>query len=132
MGAHCWRPASASPTSNHWASSVCHSFVELRQLCTGLLGGPGASGNACSSFLPCAPCLPSRLQLPPPSPQRPEGRTLAGRDVPTSAQFGCFLSQGPSCSCTAEGAEAWGGVQAGPRCCLAGLGVAPKLEGQAE
>lgn len=33
--------------------------MELRQLCIGLLQSLGASGNACSSFPPCPPCLPS-------------------------------------------------------------------------
>lgn len=110
--------------------------MELRQLCLGLLQSLGASGNACASFLPCPPCC---LPLPPvASSQHWEARgqeatapaSQQGLAVPGTASAGVEVVP-----CASGKAEAWGqgGEEGGPglRCCLAGLGVAPKLEGQA-
>lgn len=82
---------------------------------------------SCLDPMPALPCL----LLPPPSPRRPEARRLwlcwpAERAVLSGCfNWGSQLFLG----CREEGG---GGGGPGLRCSLAGLGVAPKLEGQAQ
>lgn len=76
-----------------------------------LLGSLGASGNACSSFLPPSPCLPPTP--PPPSPERPEGKSASScHRNGTHCSLGPF-SREPGRSYTAKRVEDQGGGRNG-------------------
>lgn len=123
---------SQAPTRTRPALSASHSS-EAQTAVPRPPPEPGASGNAFSSFLPCAPqaCPP----LPPAASSQPcplashqPARTCCSQWASAGVQVVLLLQR----ELRPREEKGEGEGSPGLRCCLAGLGVAPKLEGQAQ